>query len=647
MAKKIFLSAIILLITQVSLSAGINLDHSAGMYRIPEAYNLGKGQFTLDFRFLYNYYDFEDSFPTTLTYFDTTWTGGVITDIDTTYRDTVVHSGDAIIGMSIPFGISYAITDADEIGLGGIFYYDFLLTQDIHLRPDAPGIINNQNVGNFQYYGRANIKSSGIGDFSLFYKRTIQMTDNFFLGGLIKVIFPTASERTENLEVRTTPDTVQTSTDDITWDGGVFRNFRKGFGGGISLLGTLKPSPESPLSFTGMAGYSYFGYDKYQIVNLGLGIEFQAKYFEPFVEITTDIFMSPDSISSPVHVTPGFRISSLPGLYFDVAYDFRLTSNNEMNVESYGQNPEWTASVGVGYSHDFIPPVPDVAEIAGIVIDAETELPITDAVVTFSDTLLPTIITTDDGLFYIDDIPSPIDFIIDVSAEGYLPAAAYPLILYPGDSVGGMVFRLYEEIIQGRINGIVYEIKDEGTTEPIVANITVSGDTNLTYITEADGSFGFVFLPGNYTVEAAVDGYHSQSKDFTLLQDQTITTEFNLLQESAELVFHDINFEVAKSDLLPSSYPILDKLAIILKDNPSVIIEVQGHTDSDGSSSYNQRLSEARANSVRDYLINVKGISATRLIARGYGEANLMISPERNSEDKRLNRRVEFHVVGN
>lgn len=646
MTKKIVMSAIILLIIQLSLSAGISLNHSAGMYRIPEAYNLGKGQFTLDFRFLYNYYDFEDSFPTTLTYFDTTWTSGTITDIDTTYRDTIVRSGDALIGMTIPFGISYAITDADEIGLAGIFYFDYLLTQDIHLRPDNPGIIDNQNLGNFQYYGRANIKSSGIGDFSLFYKRTIQMTENFFLGGLAEIIFPTASERTENLQVRTTPDTVKTSSDDITWDGGVFRNFRKGFGGKINLMGTLKPTPESPLAITGMVGYSYFGYEQYQIVNLGLGMEFHTKYFEPFVEITTDIYMSPDSISSPVHITPGFRISSLPGLYFDVAYDFRLTSNNENNIESYAQNPEWTASIGVGYSHDFIPPEPEVAEIAGMVIDAETELSINDAVVSFSDTLLPTLITSN-GYFYLGDIPSPIDFIINVSADGYLPAEGYPLILYPGDNVGDLVFRLNEDIIEGRINGIVYELKDEGKTVPIVANITVSGDTNMTLITEAAGNFDLVLLPGDYTIEAMVEGYHAQYKDYTLLKDQTITTEFNLLKERAELVFHDINFEVAKSDLLPSSYPILDQLASILLDNPTVTIEVQGHTDSDGSSSYNQRLSDARANSVRDYLINFKGISPNRLVARGYGESNLMISPERNSEDKRLNRRVEFHILGN
>ncbi len=72
-------------------------------------------------------------------------------------------------------------------------------------------------------------------------------------------------------------------------------------------------------------------------------------------------------------------------------------------------------------------------------------------------------------------------------------------------------------------------------------------------------------------------------------------------------------------------------------------IEIAGHTDSVGSEMYNLRLSEARANAVRDYLIQ-HGISPDRLIAKGYGESR-PIAPNTTREGRAKNRRVEFTVI--
>jgi len=73
-------------------------------------------------------------------------------------------------------------------------------------------------------------------------------------------------------------------------------------------------------------------------------------------------------------------------------------------------------------------------------------------------------------------------------------------------------------------------------------------------------------------------------------------------------------------------------------------VEVQGHTDSDGSASYNRKLSDSRANSVRKYLVDA-GIDGERLQAKGYGE-DTPIDTNATSEGKERNRRVEFKIIG-
>ncbi len=645
----LLLIATALLIPLSTLSGRVSLDGSGGWFRIPSAYNLGKGTFTIGTRMMLNYYAFEDSFPTTLVYYDTTWVGPVFT-VDTTTRDTVVRTGDALTCITVPFGISYALTDFDELGITAVFYLDQFLAQPIHIRPDNPGIIENDSLGTFQYFGRANIKSTSIGDISLFYKRTIPVNEKFTLGGVTQLIFPTGPEKSDSLVRRTTPDSVMNDDSEINWSGGLFRTFRQGFGASVSLVGSFKPIPESPFSLSGVLGYTYLGYSKYQTILVGLGASFKGKYFEPFVEATGTFVLSPDSVASPLRLTPGLRFTSLPGLYLDMAYDFRLTSNDKTNVESYAFCPEWLASVGFGWSYDFIPDRPRLAWIAGTISDIKTMSGISGAMVTFEDTtadefLFPSIVTDESGEWFVADIPAPRIFEVNVSANGYSAVNPRPVFVYPGDSLTGIDFTLEKEL--GKIEGIVYEIKSDASTAPITASVRISGDTTLTIATDENGRFEVTLLPGSYTFEAYVAGYIPSKKDFNLASKQVLVTEFNLLKEKAELVFHNINFEVNKADILPESYPILNQVARLLKENPEVKIEIQGHTDSDGSNAHNQQLSEARANSVRNYLLNTQGISPEKLIAIGYGESRLMISPERSRDDKRMNRRVEFHVIEN
>ena len=95
----------------------------------------------------------------------------------------------------------------------------------------------------------------------------------------------------------------------------------------------------------------------------------------------------------------------------------------------------------------------------------------------------------------------------------------------------------------------------------------------------------------------------------------------------------------------PESASELDRLTLLLQGSPNIRIRINGHTDNVGDDASNQRLSEARAKAVYDYLIG-KNIEAARLEYKGFGESR-PIEPNDTPESRARNRRTEFEVVGN
>jgi OOP family OmpA-OmpF porin len=102
------------------------------------------------------------------------------------------------------------------------------------------------------------------------------------------------------------------------------------------------------------------------------------------------------------------------------------------------------------------------------------------------------------------------------------------------------------------------------------------------------------------------------------------------------------NFDFDKATIKPSGRDELDAAVKTLRDNPSMHVVVEGHTDSIGSDAYNQRLSERRAKAVRDYLVR-EGIDASRITTRGYGESRPVASND-TAEGRAQNRRSEVIV---
>ena len=104
-----------------------------------------------------------------------------------------------------------------------------------------------------------------------------------------------------------------------------------------------------------------------------------------------------------------------------------------------------------------------------------------------------------------------------------------------------------------------------------------------------------------------------------------------------------IQFETGKAVIVKKSYPILDQVATVFKENPTYIIEVQGHTDNVGNPEANMNLSERRAQAVRDYLVKA-GVEASRMTAHGYGDT-MPIDDNKTKAGRAKNRRVEFKIT--
>ncbi|MDD3875150.1 MAG: OmpA family protein [Bacteroidales bacterium] len=197
-------------------------------------------------------------------------------------------------------------------------------------------------------------------------------------------------------------------------------------------------------------------------------------------------------------------------------------------------------------------------------------------------------------------------------------------------------------------------ILDEETREPIYAEIDIvdlstNEDIANFYSNTTTGSY-LVSLPSgvNYGISVKADGYLFHSENFNI----DSTSEFKEVNKDIFLkrikvgsvvVLNNIFFDFAKATLRPESTNELDRIVNLLTENPSISVEISGHTDNIGSSAFNKRLSGERAKSVVDYLIG-KGIDASRLTSIGYGFDNPIATNE-TEEGRQINRRTEFKIV--
>ena len=199
---------------------------------------------------------------------------------------------------------------------------------------------------------------------------------------------------------------------------------------------------------------------------------------------------------------------------------------------------------------------------------------------------------------------------------------------------------------EGKLLGRVYNAK---TMKPLVATVHVYDSTGTKELTKtsttSNGEYSFVLSEGTYQMKAEAKKYLPQEATVVVEGGGKTVRDFALLKKRMRFTFRNIYFDFNKSTIRPESYPVLDSIVVWLKENSTVKVRIEGHTDTRGSRWYNKRLSQARANAVREYLIQ-HGIDPKRLVAVGYGESRPVVFPERTEEDYQKNRRVEFYILG-
>ena len=194
----------------------------------------------------------------------------------------------------------------------------------------------------------------------------------------------------------------------------------------------------------------------------------------------------------------------------------------------------------------------------------------------------------------------------------------------------------------------------------VVKLVDTTGQIIDETFTDENGTFAFtVYGDENYILIGEKENYFSTRGEFTTigkeldkstLKDFITNVEFekNLILDrivvNKSIVLDNIYYDLDKADIREDAALELDKLVVILRDNPNISIELSSHTDDRASVEYNQDLSQRRAESAVYYILS-KGITENRIIAKGYGESQLIIANAKSEEEHQINRRTEFKVI--
>ncbi len=349
---------------------------------------------------------------------------------------------------------------------------------------------------------------------------------------------------------------------------------------------------------------------------------------------------------SPAKITPGIRFKTPGGFTIDGGCEFKMTKNSSA--------PEWNALFGFSVSSQTLAkpkPVPQ-GVISGKVLIANT------------DSVLMATITMPGYLVDSTNQPKPILQKADGSFTITVPPGTYRMRVAAGDSflwqeraavvTDGQTLMMdfpikRKEYPKGTITG---KVVDKKTGNPMGATLYFYGPDrkamdNPVTSDLLTGIYSVQLPPNIYNIQAHAEGYNIETAPAPVNDKQTFIQNFEMRiipKKGEKVVLAGIKFRTGKADIMASSYPILDEAAKLLKENPTIKVEIGGHTDSRGSAARNQRLSEARAISVRNYLINRHGITGDRLTAVGYGE-DMPMETNKTARGRAANRRIEFVVM--
>ena len=235
----------------------------------------------------------------------------------------------------------------------------------------------------------------------------------------------------------------------------------------------------------------------------------------------------------------------------------------------------------------------------------------------------------------------------DIYQVDLMPEDAAPETALLASAAGGTGRDLTEE--QVRLVAFIKGIKPMTALEARVELLDLDDPlfSQTMVLDPASGTWSSNVKPGkNYVIHVSVEGYLPHNE--TVVPARTVDKlelELNLnpVVNGSREVLGSILFEPNGSTLEPASTGELDRLATFLNGAPTLRLEIGGHTDSQSTAEHNQRLSEARAQAVMEYL-TMRGVAEDRLSVKGYGSSE-PVAPNDTPDHMRLNRRTEIKVL--
>lgn len=205
-----------------------------------------------------------------------------------------------------------------------------------------------------------------------------------------------------------------------------------------------------------------------------------------------------------------------------------------------------------------------------------------------------------------------------------------------------------------KLAGRVFDKKTNALLPNAIVSLKKLDGQTLKVQTDAKGEFAFnLEKDADYELKGIKTGYRADTDSLStrsIAANTTINKDLFLTQVEIDtpIRIENIYYDFDKSNIRKDASIELDKLVKIMKDNPNIWIELGSHTDSRGNDQYNQWLSQSRANSAVQYIID-RGIAKNRITAKGYGENKLLNKCANgvkcSEEQHQLNRRTEFKIV--
>lgn len=375
--------------------------------------------------------------------------------------------------------------------------------------------------------------------------------------------------------------------------------------------------------------------------------------------------------------TVGARLRPVRGLNLTLASDLGLSSPGF----GYGPPvPVWNLIGGISFAYDPLLPVRLVRDpspaacgttglsaaarsevsfgrIRGRIVHADSQRPIEGVVVSFPGRELTNLSTGADGSFLSPPLPTGTARLLFRHPDYVATQTRVTVELGRAAKLHVML----QPAPPAKV-AVSARVTDAGG-RPLVARVLIEGaETPRTLSSDADGVFATDLAPGAYALTVTAPGRaelkqalqveaHPPQQLVLVLGPAAAAeraprrADRALVQVTSQAIVlrRKIHFATGKATLRGDALRLLDVVADVLLATPRITqVEIQGHTDSQGSATANLRLSQARAEAVRGHLID-RGVAAERLSARGYGAAR-PTHPNISAQNREANRRVEFHL---